>query len=60
MDLADGAVPIVWPDGVSQGTGFVVPDTLLVTCSHVVQRYTVQVGGEPRPEAVRLIFQRHR
>lgn len=60
MDLADGAVLIVSPDGVSQGTGFVVPDTLFVTCSHVMQQHTVQAGGEPRPKAVRLIFQLHR
>lgn len=59
MDLADGAVLIVSPDGVSQGIGFVVPDTPLVTCSHVAQRYTVQAGGAPRPEAVSLIFLRH-
>lgn len=56
MDLSDGVVLLAAPDGSAAGTGFAVSDTLLVTCSHVVQQCDEQDRGEPRPESVDVIF----
>ncbi len=56
MDPADGVVLVVTPEGSAAGTGFVVADTLLVTCSHVVQGCSAQSRDEGRPETVEVIF----
>jgi S1-C subfamily serine protease len=55
-DLADGVVLVLTPEGSPAGTGFVVSDTLLVTCSHVVQPCDAQERGEPRPGTVSVVF----
>ena len=57
VDLRSGVVRILHPDGTTAGTGFVVSaDGLIATCSHVVQDVGAQQRGEPRPEAVRIVF----
>jgi WD40 repeat protein len=56
MNLADGVVLVVAPDGSAAGTGFAVSDTLLVTCSHVIQNCSAQAEGELRPESVSVVF----
>jgi Novel STAND NTPase 1/Trypsin-like peptidase domain len=56
VDLADGVVLVFGADGTPEGAGFVVSDTLLVTCSHVVQPCCEQSRGEPQPRTVDVIF----
>ena len=56
MNIADGVVLVLTSQGSVAGTGFVVSDTLLVTCSHVVQQCDAQDRNDPRTETVRVIF----
>jgi WD40 repeat protein len=56
VNIADGVVLVLTSQGSLAGTGFVVSDTLLVTCSHVVQQCDAQDRNDPRTETVRVIF----
>ena len=46
MDLADGVVLILTPEGSPAGTGFVVSSTLLVTCFMSYSRSEVSPGAK--------------
>src|SRR5438067_5658224 len=57
LDLRDGIVRILKPNGETAGTGFVLTtDGLIATCSHVVQSNESQKRGEPRPEKTTIVF----
>jgi Trypsin-like peptidase domain len=55
-DLKSGIVRILWPDGSTAGTGFLVRDSgLIVTCSHVIQHHEQQEKKQ-RPNQVTIVF----
>jgi tetratricopeptide (TPR) repeat protein len=56
QDLASCTLRICDTSGNTRGTGFVVSDGLIVTCSHVVQDEASQKRGDPRPDKVTVVF----
>jgi hypothetical protein len=56
-NIISGIVRINRPDGKTAGTGFVVSDSLIATCAHVIPP-----GAEPKPgmppEKVELVFRK--
>jgi hypothetical protein len=54
-NMISGIVRIIRPDGKTAGTGFVVSDSLIATCAHVIMQ-----EGQPKPgslpDKVELVF----